>query len=118
MYAVPPNNVSDSMALIVGSVVQTILAAPGAGLSYRLYGYTVGINRNATGVTDVRLRKAGTAFTFHGAMRATGTPSHTVMFPYPGIMIGDDAALSWESISDTATGQTFLYVLYYIDVLY
>lgn len=112
-YNKPPIIVDDSVAITAASQARTLLAA-NALVSYRIYGISVGVNRNSTGFTDIWVRYGTTEF-FVAAGLTQGKAHGHVEYEFPGVMIAANTAVGWVVHGTAAAGQAFCYVWYYTD---
>lgn len=113
MYKKPPIRVSDSMAIAAALTTATLVGAS-AIAAYRVSAVSIGVNRNATGFTDVRLILGSTILLASGLSRGTA-PYFAFAFPYPGYVEGANVALQWSTEGTAAAGSAFIYCYYYSD---
>lgn len=121
MYTLPPLTVRiNTGAHIVGTLTTVILAAPGAGLAYRVREVSIWVARStAAAIVDQFLRSTTTNYpieTFAG-LQVAGSPGFAIDYAYPGTQIPSNEGISLDSISTAATGLTTCLVKYYIDRL-
>lgn len=104
-----------TVACVVGLATTTILAAPGAGLRYRIFGISLHIDNNATGVVDVSVLDGNLGpalaqgFGFSGATRNFAQP-----IPISGIEGTVNTLLQLAVSSSVATGNGYALVYYLI----
>lgn len=119
MYSRPPFVAAGGIALIVGVATVAFLAAPGAGLRYRLVGLHIGISRTVgAAVVDATVQDAGSGLPIArapGAMQLTGTSGYYIPIPEPGVTIDPNAAMSASFASTVAAGSGIILAYYYID---
>lgn len=116
MYSRPPN--VDLVAFNTNAAANTdttttILAAPGAGLRYRIAFIDVFYNQSVTGVTRHQF-SAGPWGCSIGAPGQGGDSRHK-NFPEPGITLAANTALTDTHASSVATQGMRVVVGYYID---
>lgn len=113
-YNKPPILATDSIAIDVVAVSQTLVAAS-ALAAYRIYAISVGVNRSATGFTDVRVRIGGQTILYASGMQRGQIAHCHAEYPFPGIMRSANQAITWDTDSTVAAGTAFCYVWYYVD---
>lgn len=122
MYQYPPLSITvNSAALIVGTIGPiNVLAAPGAGLAYRVVGANAtlangvaaatlihGLMQDTTALWQIRFGFGG-----GGSLR-----TYDANIPGPGLQTASNTAITY-SIASTAAGSfIFLTLFYYIDAL-
>lgn len=119
MYTKPPLIINaTSPALIVGSVSVTVLAAPGAGLRYRLYGLFTTLDQAvaaATQVACVFVDVTPATGIIRSSMKWDANPGWSEMFNYPGLILAENSALRLDSASTAAGSVVRCGAYYYID---
>lgn len=120
-YTVPPSSISGTTpALIVGTVVLTLLGAPGVGFRYRLAAIAIGLTRTvaAGALVDVIVTGTGGAITYArspGAMSTGGTSGYYLLLPEPGIILTDNDAVEIRAASTVAGGAVNAVAYYVLD---
>lgn len=118
MYTVPPTvTLTVTAALIAGTVVQGVLAAPGAGSRYRLYGLIWSLARTvpAATIADFFLNDAGGNIIMEGGFSIPGKPSETMFFPYPGLEWDVNNLIDFQVTATAAGGIARLTLWYYTE---
>lgn len=98
------------------SKVDTVLAAPGAGLRYRIWGLIFGTSNNATTdfVTNGYLHNPAVVRAIFTATRAFNQPQSEV-YPPGGYAIDTNISLDFETFCSAASQQYRLTVFYTIE---
>lgn len=112
-YSKPPQIIDDNMAIAIGATNQVLLAASAIAI-YRVYAISVGVNRNATGFTDIFVRFGSTEFFTTGGLIQGKAHAHAE-YEFPGVQVGPNASLQWQTNGTAAAGSAFIYVWYYSD---
>lgn len=118
MYTIPPLIKESSVALVAGTVVLAMLAAPGAGFAYRVRRIMIGVNRNAgAGITDVTIISHTGLLVYESqlGMQLTGVPSNGYEYGFPGLQFPVNEGIDASWISSAATGNARCILHYYID---
>lgn len=117
MYRAFPLVIATAPVLPAGARVDTVLAAPGVGLLYRIVGWQIGMNRATTGIADFVLQD-GAPNSIAAAMGLSigGLPSFAPPIPEPGLPCGVNQPLQISLSSSAAAGNYRCTVYYFIDV--
>lgn len=116
----PTIAVQNSAALIVGTITTVVLAAPGAGLAYRIMVWAAGMPRNAGAgaAVDFQLRDStGLVMWQMNGCSIAGVPNFHIEFPSPGIRFATNVGVSCSAISTVAGGVATYDLAYYIDTV-
>lgn len=116
-YVAPPTVARIAPVLVVAATNTTLVAAPAAGFRIRVVGGHWGVNRAATGVTDLALTDgaAGAVLAQGPGLSVAGTPFVPILIPEPGIVLTVATALVVNEASSIAAGNYVAVVYYYVD---
>ncbi len=120
-YRTPPSMaVSNIPALIAGTLTGTMMASPGPGRAYRIYGYDFALNNNVlagTLIYGVIRDSAASALDARISLGGSSTRAHGHMFPAPGILCPADTSIDYTVIASAAGGLFVATIYYYIDTI-
>lgn len=119
MYRIPPNTIfAAGPALIIGTVTQTLIAAPGVGNRLRIVGLTMRLSAGVTGnvAADAAGGTSGIPVATCGMGDGENRDSHPII-PAPGIQLADNETLIINWGANAAAGQGVAIAYYYIDTV-
>jgi hypothetical protein len=95
----------------------TVVVAAGPGLYYRIAAASVFLNRAVTGVVDASLTNGvgGAVIAAWAGLQLTGTSGGYQLFPEPGLLLSDNAAIVINHIASVAAGSIRIVVYYFVD---
>ncbi len=116
MYTYPPKDIQISSPNVAGSVLNGFLAALPT-VRYRIYGWSVHVDKDTTGIVDVLLIRSTSGVPFGQALglSVAGKPGETNFLPYPGIPTDLADGVDMVSNSSIATGNVLAILYYYIE---
>lgn len=106
-----------SPVLVVGAVTGTVLAAPGAGLRYRLVAVSYMLTRAAAGNVELNLQDSSIIAWFRAGLSYNSSAFAPIPIPEPGFSIAINSALTLQAISTSATGTAEAWVEYFVDAV-
>ena len=117
MYRLPPLIANGNVGLVVGNANIALLAAPGAGLRYRVVGGNVRLNNAvAAAVVDANLQDgAGNLLWGAAGLSLAGAPMAIIEIPAPGVRSAVNATVVVVVSSTVAAGFGVVTLYYFLE---
>lgn len=118
MYRFPPLKARATVAHIAGAATAVVLAAPGGTFAYRIYGWSLYVNRlTAAAIVDIDLVEtaSGDIWAQVRGAQVAGTPGSELTYPWPGYQLASNQGITLSTTSTAATGNSIAIVYYYVD---